>query len=82
MLRYTFPQQGPYVTIEPPSDKKLAQTEYLFGNEVRIPYLMSWNIMSMPPPNLVNLIMIYSLEKSNSSFTTNIFFENTFFTAI
>ena len=42
-LRPTFPKSAPYVIIEPAPGKQLLATDYLYGCEIRIPYLVGWN---------------------------------------
>lgn len=59
ILTPNFPQSAPKVTIEPTPDTAglpIAHHDYLQGNEIRIPYLLSWNQYSQPPSNLTNLM--------------------------
>eukprot|EP00829_Urostomides_striatus_P010112 TRINITY_DN230_c0_g1_i7.p1 TRINITY_DN230_c0_g1~~TRINITY_DN230_c0_g1_i7.p1 ORF type:complete len:268 (-),score=81.69 TRINITY_DN230_c0_g1_i7:16-819(-) len=54
VLLPTFPYTAPYVTILTPNDpsRQLQPQDYLVGNEVKIPYLITWNMSSIPQPTL------------------------------
>ena len=57
VLPTAFPMSPPQVTLSFPTipGLNLQSHDYLMANQLRIPYLNTWNMASNPPPNLVIL---------------------------
>ena len=69
-LPTNFPASAPAVNLLFPKNPnyKLQPHDYLIVNEVRIPYLLSWNLASNPQPNIVRTFNNVPIVNTNEEY--------------